>query len=383
MAGRPAEGGLRRGHRRRRRPRPRRRLLPGEGARDHQRRGDRQGLARRRQHRPQHHDHPLELPLRRERPALRPRARPLGEPLPGAELQRHVLQARRADARAQRPRRAVLPAPRPLEPPERRRQRLADGEGGQALLPAARHQPERPLPGDGRRPAAPRRHRPPRRRRLGLRPRRRGARRRHHPELPGDRDPPRPRRPRHRRRDREGLHRREEGRGLRRRPHLGRDGDRRRPAAARVLPAAGAGLRADQADLPLRRHVELGARLPQPVRQGRARHRLRHRPVRQLLPARRPAADRAHAGGDLRDLPDLPPDADAAQMGRHRRRDPGPLGDPRQDAGPRPLRQLRLGHRRLQGDARAPPTSSPTPSPRTSRTRSTRPSRSSASPPAG
>ena len=110
---------------------------------------------------------------------------------------------------------------------------LADREGGEALLPAARHLALRPLPGDGRRAAAPRRHRPPRRRRLGLRPRRRRPRRRHHPELPGDRDPPRPGRPGHRRRDRQGLHRREEGRGLRRRPHLGRHGDRRRPAAAR------------------------------------------------------------------------------------------------------------------------------------------------------
>ena len=45
-------------------------------------------------------------------------------------------------------------------------------------------------------------------------------------------------------------------------------------------PAAGAGLRAGQADLPLRRHVEHGARLYQPVRQGRAGHRLGHRPVR-------------------------------------------------------------------------------------------------------
>ena len=42
-------------------------------------------------------------------------------------------------------------------------------------------------------------------------------------------------------------------------------------------PLAGAGLRADQADLPLRGDVELGKRLHQPVRQGRARHRLRHR----------------------------------------------------------------------------------------------------------
>ena len=39
-------------------------------------------------------------------------------------------------------------------------------------------------------------------------------------------------------------------------------------------------------------------------------------------------------------------------MGRHRRRDARPLADPRQDASSRPKRQLRLGHRRLQGDAR-------------------------------
>ena len=78
MARRRAQGGLRRRHRRRRRPRPRRGLLPGQGARHHQRRGDRQGLARRRQHRPQHHDHPLELPLRRERAALRACARSSG-----------------------------------------------------------------------------------------------------------------------------------------------------------------------------------------------------------------------------------------------------------------------------------------------------------------
>ena len=54
------------------------RLLPRQGARHHQRRGDREGLARRRQHRAQHHDHPLELSLRRERAALRPRARSSG-----------------------------------------------------------------------------------------------------------------------------------------------------------------------------------------------------------------------------------------------------------------------------------------------------------------
>jgi aldose 1-epimerase len=54
-------------HRRRRRARPRHRLLPRQGARHPQRRGAREGLARRRQYRPQHHDHPLQLPLGRER----------------------------------------------------------------------------------------------------------------------------------------------------------------------------------------------------------------------------------------------------------------------------------------------------------------------------
>ena len=55
-------------------------------------------------------------------------------------------------------------------------------------------------------------------------------------------------------------------------------------------------------------------------------------------------------------FPIFSPHADAAPMGRHRRRDRRPLADPRQDPGAGPLRQLRLGHRRLQGDARARPT---------------------------
>ena len=44
--------------------------------------------------------------------------------------------------------------------------------------------------------------------------------------------------------------------------------------------------------------------------------------------------------------------ARAADVGRHRRRLPRRLADRRADAGRRPLRQLRLGHGRLQGDAR-------------------------------
>ena len=58
-------------------------------------------------------------------------------------------------------------------------------------------------------------------------------------------------------------------------------------AADREPSAAGARLRADEADPPLRRDVERRARLCQPVRQGRARHRRRHRP---LLSATRSAA---------------------------------------------------------------------------------------------
>ena len=149
-------------------------------------------------------------------------------------------------------------------------------------------------------------------------------------------------------------------------------------------PAAGAGLRADQADLPLRRHVEHRARLHQPVRQGRARHRLRHRPVRLATRQRGGLPLIEHTLAAICEIfPIFTPHAHAAQMGRHRRRDAGPLGDHRQDAGARPLRQLRLGHRRLQGDAGRGAHLRPHRRPRTSRIRSTRPSRWSASPPAG
>jgi heterotetrameric sarcosine oxidase beta subunit len=69
-----------------------------------------------------------------------------------------------------------------------------------------------------------------------------------------------------------------------------------------------------------------------------------------------------HARCDLRDVPDVHPHADAAVVGRHCRRDAGPLADHREDPGEGALRQLRLGHGRLQGDTRLGPTSSRTPS---------------------
>ena len=84
---------------------------------------------------------------------------------------------------------------------------------------------------------------------------------------------------------------------------------------------------------------------------GETRDRRRHGPVRLLQPAGRAQHRRPHARGDLRAVPRVPAPQDAAQLGRHRRRDARPLAYHRPDADPRPLRQLRLGHRWLQGDA--------------------------------
>ena len=92
---------------------------------------------------------------------------------PGAQLQRHVFAARRHDAGAQCARRAGAEAPRPRQPAERHRQRMADAGAGQGILPAAQHLQGRALSGHGRGLAAARRHGPPRRRRLGLCARRR------------------------------------------------------------------------------------------------------------------------------------------------------------------------------------------------------------------
>ena len=113
---------IRRHHRRRRRAWPGDGLLSRQGARHHQCRGARKGLARRRQHRPQHHHHPLQLSLRRERRHLRPCREAVGRAQPGPQLQRHVFGARRHDAGAQCARRAGAEAPRPRQPAERHRQ---------------------------------------------------------------------------------------------------------------------------------------------------------------------------------------------------------------------------------------------------------------------
>ncbi len=147
-------------------------------------------------------------------------------------------------------------------------------------------------------------------------------------------------------------------------------------------PAAGAGLRAGQAVLPLRRHVQHGACLHLAVRQGRTGHRRGHRPVHVLFADRRAAHHQPHARRDLRDVPDVRAHEDAALLGRHRRCDAGPLADPGQDAGARAFTSIAAGAPAASRRRRVPAMSSPTPSRATSRTRSTPASRWNASAPA-
>ena len=70
-----------------------------------------------------------------------------------------------------------------------------------------------------------------------------------------------------------------------------------------------------------------------------------------LHPARRVPHHRAPDGGGDRAVPDLRARPAAADVGRHRGRVPRRVADRRADAGRRAVPQLRLGHRRVQGDA--------------------------------
>ena len=148
------------------------------------------------------------------------------------------------------------------------------------------------LPDPGRPAAAARRHGAPRRRRLGLCPRRRQPRRRHHPELRGHRHP------QSRTARVVGV---ETTRGCIRAGKVGLAVRRQllarrrhgRAAAADREPCA-AGLRvggAEAADR-RRRHLRRRAFLHQPVRQGRPGLRRRHRRLQLLRPARQPADGR-------------------------------------------------------------------------------------------
>ena len=254
-------------------------------------------------------------------------------PVAGPELQRHVLAARRDDARAHRARRAGLQAARAREPLQRRRQRVAGRRTeAKAFCPPLNIEPNIRYPV------------------LGAALQRRGGTARHDAvawgyaraadalgvdiiencEVTGIR------------RDASGaVEALETSRGpircrrvgvVGRGQHQRRARPGRRAVAARELPAAGARLGAREARHTVRRDVELRARLHQPVRQGRARDRRRHGRLHELHAARRAARQFAHAGGDLRAVPDVSPPAHAAQLGRYRRRDARSLADHRQDA---------------------------------------------------
>ena len=199
---------------------------------------------------------------------------------------------------------------------------------------------------------APRRRRAARRGGLGLRPGRRSPRRRHHPELRGDRlrrssggrvtAVETSARPHRRRPDRHGG----------RRPFLACS-----PAMAGfALPLQSYTLQAMVSE-PMKPCLDMSSprpsprRLCQPVRQGRAGDGRRARSLPVLCPARQ-----------------FPDDADGGRRACSRCSRPsatlklmrqwggivdivaGQLADPRSVAGRGPVSQLRLGHGRLQGD---------------------------------
>ena len=170
---------------------------------------------------------------------------------------------------------------------------------------------QRALPDPGRPAAAARRHGAARRRGLGLCARRRPARRRHHPELRGDGHPHRGRARRSASRRRKRLHRAPTrsaspvaGNSSRVAAHGGPAAADREPRAAGVR--VGGHEAADRSGHHLRRRPLLH----QPVRQGRAGVRRRHRRLQFLRPARQPADRR----GRVRERHG--PDADARPPAR-------------------------------------------------------------------
>ena len=206
------------------------------GLQEHRR--PRQGLARRRQYRAQHHDRPLQLPLGGFGSDLRPRPQAVDDAVPGAQLQRDVLAARRHAARAQPSRGAGVQASNSRQPPGGDRRRMVDCRAGEGILPDPQHRSRNPLSRRRRRVAAHRRHGAPRRGRLGLSrapPRRSGSTSSRTARSTAIRRDAigRGQRPR----DDARRHRDEEDRRRRRRKHERRHGDGGGAAAARVLPA--------------------------------------------------------------------------------------------------------------------------------------------------
>ena len=348
-----AEEALRRRHRRRRRPRARDRVLPGQEPRHHQRRRAGEGLAGRRQHGPQHHDHPVQLPVGRERRHLRALAQAVGGPRGGPRLPDPVQPARRAQPRAQ-------PAGRPRQRAPRRAPTGSTASTPSGSTPSRSRSSARSSTSPrtcatrcsarptSRGPASPSTTTSP-----GASPARADdAGRRPHPGLRGHRHRHR-RRPGHRRADHPGHHRRGPGRAVRGRAHL-----RRWPTMVGLrLPLQSHPLQALVSELlePVHPTVVMSNAVHVYVSQahkgelvmgagidsynGYGQRGAFHIIERQMAAARRA-------------VPDLRPGAPAADLGRHRRHHPRRLAHRRAHARRGPVPQLRLGHRRLQGDPR-------------------------------
>ena len=272
------------------------------------------------------------------------------------------LAARRHDAGPQRARRPGAQAPRPCQPAERHRQRMADARA--RPRPSARRSTSRR---DIRYPV------------LGAALQRRGGTARHDAvawgyargadargvdiiqncEVTGIR------RGAGRRASTgvettRGSIRDQEGRRRRGRPYQRDHGDGGRAHAARELSAAGAGLGAGQAGAsrawscrtrctPTSRQSDKGELV---IGAGTDAY------VSYSQTGGLHIVD-AHARCDLRAVPDVLAHAHAAQLGRHRRRDAGPLADHRQDAGARASTSIAAGAPAASRRRRARATSSP------------------------
>ena len=173
-----------------------------------------------------------------------------------------------------------------------------------------------------------------------------------------------------------------QGRAGRRRQLLARRRHGGPAPADREPCAAGLRLRGRQAADRHRRHLRRRAFLHQPVRQGRARLRRRHRRLQLLRPARQPAGGRGRAGRRHGADAGARPRPRAAALGRHHGHVDGRLADHRPHAGRRPLSQCRLVLWRLQGDAGLGLVLRPSDRPRRAASRSRPPIGSTASPPA-
>ena len=181
-----AQAALRRRDRRWRRPRPRGGVLSRARPRHHRRRGARSELPRRRQHGPQHHHHPRQLSDPGRRRLLQGGGRALARSVDRARHQPDVRRARPPDAGPYRcgPAHRAL-AGRGEQAPGRRFGARVPGRDPRDL-PAAEPVRGRTLPDPRRALPSARRHRPPRRGRLGLRPRGRKTGRRAAPADRGD-----------------------------------------------------------------------------------------------------------------------------------------------------------------------------------------------------